>query len=265
MLTVLLLACSLPFGGGAPQSPAPTAPVAEAPPAPVAVVAPATAPAPPAAPAAPAPGGVAPARIYATLVSHNEEVPNPLCTPVVTDPSAYAENRAQVVAMAEAVVAHHASWNMQNEWQFLQAVKTWDTPELRAKTDGKNLIDWMAQRSPTNIEVDAHTHGKIYNYADVVKMLEELGAPRNGVVGGFIYYPTVSQIWTPLRNEVVGIWALTVSYTASAVGWSRLPWSAEKMACRCGVTFIPWALNSPVSSTGDFTAPTIAHPTTIAN
>lgn len=220
MIALLLLACSLPFGGGASQSSAPTAPAAPADgtaaattTTTAAVVTPGAAVDPAAArqaagtvtpTMAPPPGGLAPARIYATLVSHNEEVPNPLCTPVVTDQNAYLQNRAQVIDMAKAVVAHKAAWDMQNEWQFLQAVKSWDTPELKAQTDNKNLIDWIAHYDPSRIQVDAHTHGKSHSYADVVKLLEDLGAPRNGVVGGFIYYPTPSQIWTPLRNDVKG-------------------------------------------------------------
>lgn len=203
MLSILLAACaaSAPVVPAPATIPAPPVPPVEA----AAVVAPG--------PAA-VPGALLPPKIYVTLVSHNEEPPNKLCAPVVTDPAAYTANRAVVVEMANAVVSHKAAWDMQNEWTFLEAVRKWDTPELKAKSGDKNLIDFVGNLDPARLSVDAHSHERSYNYADVQGLIAALGAPRNGVVGGFIYSPSTSQVWTRLRNELPGVQNAAARFTA---------------------------------------------------
>jgi hypothetical protein len=65
------------------------------------------------------------------------------------------------------------------------------------------------------------------------------------------------SVWYTVRSEIVGIEALTASYTDSAVGCVPSPCSTRKMAWRCGVTLRPRARNSSVSSAGVFTAGTL--------
>src|SRR3954470_11961193 len=47
---------------------------------------------------------------------------------------------------------------------------------------------------------------------------------------------------------MVGISVRAESYSASTVGWTSLPWSRRKIACRCGVTRNPRSRNRVVSS-----------------
>lgn len=149
-------------------------------------------------------GGTPPARIYVSMVSHNEERPNLQCTPILTDPAEYARNRSMVVKMANTIAQRGAAWDMQNEWEFLEAVKKWDTTTLKAETNGKNLIEYVGTLSPSHLVVDAHSHEKTYNYADIIGMIRDLGAPTTGVVGGFIYYPRESEVWTRLKSDLAG-------------------------------------------------------------
>ncbi len=192
----LLLACSIPanpFGAA-------TAPVATA-------ETPPSSPGPSGTPSgAPAsgPSVAATTRVYASLVSHNEEAPHPKCTPVVTDAGVYAQNRTVVAEMAREVVSHKAAWNLQSDWQFAEAVRQWDSASLKADTQGKNIIDFVANLDRSRVAVDAHAHETAYNYADVAAMLARLGAPDTGVVGGFIYHPSEHEVWTRLRGELTG-------------------------------------------------------------
>ncbi len=68
-----------------------------------------------------------------------------------------------------------------------------------------------------------------------------------------------------MRNDTVGISAVTRSWMRSAVGWSTLPSRARKMHWRWGVTFSPCSRNSSVNSVGDFTARTLRAPSPLCN
>jgi hypothetical protein len=145
-------------------------------------------------------------RIYATFVSHNERSPHAECDPVVTDQAGYLANRALTRKFAEMIVTHQAAWDMQSDYQYLEAVQAWDTDTEKASTDGKNLIQYLAELSPDRIVLDAHGHTETGgpNYADISYLHELLGAPRNGVVGGFIYDPTESETWTQFETITTG-------------------------------------------------------------
>lgn len=192
MLALLLLACSPPAA-----TPPVEAPPAEKAAATVSTVTPAA--------AAPAPAAPATSKVYVTLVSHNEEQPNKPCTPVLTQEATYAANRAAVVKLARAVVEHEGAWDLQSDWEFLDAVKRWDTPERMKETDGKNLVEWVSHLDPTRIEVDAHAHERTHNYADVSHLIGQLGGIPNGVVGGFLFYPPEQEVWTRLRSPLKGM------------------------------------------------------------
>ncbi len=146
------------------------------------------------------------ARVYATLVSHNEEaISNPPCAPVVTNRERYLANRAAVVDTARLVLERGGAWDFQSEWQYLQAVASWDDAAVTGDTEGKNVVRWLAELAPDRIAVDAHSHERSgWNYADVAHALAQLGVPPTGIVGGFTASPVELESWTRLRAPLTG-------------------------------------------------------------
>ena len=133
----------------------------------------------------------APTRIYVTIGSHNETKGNPPCdrilTPNVPDCAPYLKNRAATIEFAKRVVAAGAAYDLQSDWLYLQHVASCDVGDVLQSTQGKNLIQWLAELAPGQISVDPHSHeAGGYNMADVAKMLVDLGAPDSGIVGGFL-------------------------------------------------------------------------------
>jgi hypothetical protein len=144
-----------------------------------------------------------PARLYVTIVSHNEDN----CPYFERDDvvETYRVNRAATVALAHAVIDAGIAWNFQSDWRYLQLVEAEDAAAGQADTDGKNLIEWLATVAPGHVQVDAHSHEHGgYNYADVAGMLVALGAPDTGVVGGFVAWPAEDADWEELREPQVG-------------------------------------------------------------
>jgi len=139
--------------------------------------------------------------IYATFVSHNDESrSNAPCRAMLQD-GRYSANRAAIVAMAETIVSHNAAWDFQSDWEYLLTVSGSDTDEERTTTGGKNIVEWLAERDPGRIAVDAHSHeASGYNYADVAQLLADLGVPTTGIVGGFLWTPIEAQNWTRFQS-----------------------------------------------------------------
>ena len=158
----------------------------------------------------------APARIFVTFVSHNEEsTSNPPCAPVLTDRARYLANRAAVVSLASDIVDRGATWDFQSEWEYLTKVAAWDDPAARASTDGVNIIKYLSGLAPDRLVVDAHSHElRGYNYADVSYLLAQLGVESTGVVGGFIYTPSSRANWTRFRAPVAGSKYRTATFDA---------------------------------------------------
>lgn len=140
-------------------------------------------------------------KIYATFVSHNEESANYVCS---RQQSAYLDNRGRTLDFARMVVDREAAWDLQTEWTWLQAVQQWDSADVMRDTKNKNIVQYLAELKPDRVAIEAHAHETQYNYADVVHLIEQLGAARTGVVGGFIYYPLSDEVWTRLEQPLVG-------------------------------------------------------------
>ena len=153
-------------------------------------------------------------RIYVALVSHNEESLQSFCTADFTQRDGYLLNRSRTLAFARMVLDHGAAWDLQSDWLYLEGVGQWDTGSVTANTGGQNLIAYLASLAPNRIVVDAHSHESRYNYADVAHLIENLGAPRTGVTGGFIYYPTANEVWTRLESPLAGVVFPSVTWTA---------------------------------------------------
>ena len=144
-----------------------------------------------------------PARLYVTFVSHNEDNCPFFDAPDFS--SEYKANRDATVAVANAVVAAGLAWNFESDWTYLLKVSEEDEGAGQENTGGKNIIEWLATSAPHRLEVDAHSHEhRGYNYADVVKLLLDLGAPDTKIVGGFIATPEGEADWARLREPLTG-------------------------------------------------------------
>ena len=131
--------------------------------------------------------------IYVSFVSHNERSPHVMCDPVNTDQSTYAANRLLTLEFAQLIVDRQAAWDMQSDYQYLDAAARWDSDV--------NIIKYLATLDPNHIVVDAHAHDNNGgpNYADVVYMLQILGAVDHRVVGGFL-----SDSWGKYQSPIIG-------------------------------------------------------------
>lgn len=181
----------------------------------------------PDAPAGPgdAAGGAPPTRIYATVVSHNEEDSNAACKSGPNhDPAKYAANRALLRQLAEGVVARGAAYDHQDEWLWLSRVAdpTYETPALQAETGGKNIVAYLAGLDPARVSIDVHHHPSGLggeNHADVAGRLAQLGVTEHGVVGGFLFAPAQSAEVDAMRG-----YATTGMVSTKAWGGVRTTW-----------------------------------------
>ncbi len=147
-------------------------------------------------------------RIYATLVSHNEQENNVDCKDVVNsnNKDEYLSNRSATVDFAKAIRDAGGAYDMQSEMTYLDQIKKWDTTTVMAATDGKNLVKYLNEFAPGQVAVDAHSHEKDgtggFNYADVAKTLIDMGVPTSGIVGGHVANPASEEDWTRFRSPL---------------------------------------------------------------
>ena len=144
-------------------------------------------------------------RIYATVVSHNEQDSNAACKQGINhDAAKYAANRTLLKTLIDGVVARKAAYDQQNDFAYLDAMESYETPDLKAQTGGKNILAYAAGIDPDRVSVDVHHHvgglGNDENWADVAARLNALGVPDNGVVGGFLYSPSANAEVDAMRG-----------------------------------------------------------------
>lgn len=165
------------------------------------------------------------ARIYATVVSHNEDDGNTNCkNGPNNDPAKYAANRALLKKLAEGVVAHGAAYDQQNEWTYLSRVadSTYETAALTATTGGKNIIAYLASLDAQRISVDVHHHKGGFggeNHADVAGRLQQLGVSEQGVVGGFLASPVSMSEVEQMQGYAKSGLVSTKAWGADKVTW----------------------------------------------
>lgn len=173
-------------------------------------------------------------RIYATVVSHNEQDTNTYCKDGPNnDPAKYASNRALLKRLADGIVARGAAFDQQNEWTFLSRVADagYETDALKALTGGKNIVAYVAGLDARRVSVDVHHHtigvaGE--NHADVAGRLEQLGVVERGVVGGFLFVPAqnaeIDQLQGYARSGLVS----TKTWGAGAKTWTpKILWGGD--------------------------------------
>jgi hypothetical protein len=141
--------------------------------------------------------------IYLTIVSHNEE-PSSARGDFAADREFYLRNRALVVSLVQELAARGVAYNLQSDWNFLQAVAAHDQGNVLDSTGGKNLVRWLVE--DMGVEVDPHAHETIYNYADVAYLIEQLGEPTTHTVGGFLFFPPdiASNGWAQHEQAIAG-------------------------------------------------------------
>ncbi|MBL8173698.1 MAG: hypothetical protein JNK48_03460 [Bryobacterales bacterium] len=149
------------------------------------------------------PGWSAAPPLQLTIVSHNEE-PSTRQMDYLASRAGYLRNRELVRQLALVIQAKGAKWSFQSDWNFLLAVAEYDTGTVVRNTNGKNILRWLVE--DLRFEVNPHAHESKYNYADVGYLVEQLGLPRNQVVGGFLYWPAENpQGWEQHENGIFGV------------------------------------------------------------
>ena len=144
-------------------------------------------------------------RVYAVIVSHNEQDVNAKCQPVLNEEARWHENRSLTLAFASAIVESGGAYDLQTDFRWLEQMQAWETEAERAETDGDNLLAYLASAFPGQVVVDAHNHDTSHNYADVAYLLRESGVPDTRVVGGHVWYPVESADWERFRDPLPGI------------------------------------------------------------
>ncbi len=156
-------------------------------------------------------GALAPTRVYATFVTHNEQSNNIPCKDVVdeTKQSEYLSNRTATIAFAKAIADAGGAYDLMSELTYTEQINRFDKGDVLNSTGGKNLFKYLNEFAPGKVTVDMHSHEKTgtggFNSADVAEALDKLGVPPNGVVGGFIANPSNSENWTRLRSPLKAV------------------------------------------------------------
>ncbi len=156
-------------------------------------------------------GALAPTRIYATFVTHNEQSNNLPCKDVVDEnkESEYQSNRTATIAFAKAIADAGGAYDLMSDMTYIEQINRFDKGAVLNATGGKNLFKYLNEFAPGKVTIDMHSHEKSglggFNSADVAEALDKLGVPPNGVVGGFIANPAADENWTRLRSPLKAV------------------------------------------------------------
>ncbi|MBC8183524.1 T9SS type A sorting domain-containing protein [candidate division KSB1 bacterium] len=145
--------------------------------------------------------------VYVALFMHNEDFFHQHYPDYSLDENkdAYIENRNQLLQFCKMIHENNIPFNWETDWNFLYGVMKWDTPEVTANTDGKNIVRYIHEN--LNISVDPHSHENLgHNYADVAYLIDSLGVEPTGVVGGHIWDPNDRNFtnWERFRTPMQG-------------------------------------------------------------
>ncbi len=149
-------------------------------------------------------------KIYITIVSHNEE-PGKLFDDFTQDREYYLSHREAIRNFALMLNRNSVKgYDFQSDWCFLQGCLKWEDDAVKANTNGKNIIQWLAE--DMGFEIDPHAHESQYNYADVAYLIDSCGVIPPPVVGGFIYYPVEESIFDRFLSPIEG-WKYNYTWT----------------------------------------------------
>ncbi len=174
--------------------------------------------------------------IYINFVSHNEES-TAAGDPDYAQPAVFTSSRNLVKQMADTITSKGGKWNYESDWKFLTSIKNYE-PNGASDTNNKNLIRWM--KEDKKIEIDPHAHETAYNYADVAKLISDLGVEPSKVIGGFVYDDTGATTWERMQSTLKGVQFPTYSWTAEIL-WG----AASKNHTSDDRSFGAWKPTSP--------------------
>ncbi|MBK8171085.1 MAG: hypothetical protein IPK60_12175 [Sandaracinaceae bacterium] len=170
-------------------------------------------------------GGLAPARIYATIVTHNEIDSKPECVPINANTGgAWNSNRALTKMFVDTIVAHGGAYDLGSDTAYIDAMADFETADERATTGGMNILQYVSSVDPEHIVVDAHHHPvPTLNYGDLQYMLHDASVSDTHVVSGLIWSPTADADWEQFRMTVNAIghtyaWDAQILWGAATVG-----------------------------------------------
>jgi hypothetical protein len=161
--------------------------------------------------------------VYVSLFMHNEDSAlGDLSQPDTR--TVYLNKRQGLVDFARMLKRNGVAFCWQSDWKFLEGVLLYETPELMAVTNNKNLVRWLSE--DMGLSVDAHSHENYgYNYADVAYLIDSLGVTPNQVIGGHIYDPFSDkfQDWERFRMPLAGEHYPQALWTGSILMGSGTP------------------------------------------
>ncbi|NOY97714.1 MAG: hypothetical protein GXP40_00710 [Chloroflexi bacterium] len=122
--------------------------------------------------------------IYVTVAGHIEDVS------VYANCDAYPDFRGKLLQFAEAIAPYNAAVNLQIEYEFFMGVSRCETGEMKAATNGQNVIDYLATRY--HFEIDAHQEGGWDvegrdNYADIRYLGGQVTSAITETLGGLVW------------------------------------------------------------------------------
>ncbi|MEK9155611.1 MAG: hypothetical protein AAB839_03090, partial [Patescibacteria group bacterium] len=123
--------------------------------------------------------------IYVTFVTHNEQPDSGRYPDFEHDEDAFWEYREGLVAYADMLYDEGVAYNWQSAWNFLLAATKYD--KGTSSTNGKNIVRYLQE--DLGFLVNVHGHPSTYNEADVVYLIDALGAAPSGIMGGFVAAP----------------------------------------------------------------------------
>jgi len=142
--------------------------------------------------------------VYVVLFMHNEDTALGDFNDPGT-PAKYQRNREMLVEMGQFLHNNNVPFDWESDWKFLQGVLKYETPELEATTNNKNLVRYLSE--DLGITVDPHSHEHYgYNYADVACLIDSLGVPPTDIIGGHIWDPYNEKYanWERFRQPLQG-------------------------------------------------------------
>ncbi len=143
------------------------------------------------------------AKIYITIVYHNEEPNHPPEDDYTVNRDYYLRVREGVRKFSLMLKENGVDgFDWQSDWCFLQGCLKWEDNGVKENTNGKNIVRWLYE--DMNFEVDPHAHETDYNYADVAYLIDSCGVEPTHVAGGFIFYPVEESVFDHFLNPIHG-------------------------------------------------------------
>ncbi len=157
-------------------------------------------------------------KVYLNFVSHNEDN-------YVYNSSTYPNTRDKLLKMAQLCQTKAVKWDMQSDYTLLQAVAAQDVGSITSNTGGLNVLKYIVQTYPNNVQCELHSHESKYNYPDLAYMMTTLGLDPGVVMGGLVYDHVMAggTDWQSYQNPVAGkyypqyVWAPEIIWGAGTL------------------------------------------------